>query len=379
VRLLFVIPYYYPAVAFGGPVAIAGGLAEDLVRRGHTVTVLTTDVASRTARIDSLAEVRNGVRVVRLRNFSIELAGRANLYTPRGTKRVLDQLLDEHDLCHVFDYFTWLTYRAVERAFKKRVPIVISPLGSLSLDPARGRTLVKTLLQRTLGTLTLRRASRVHAQVEAEAVPFRALGVPDERIVVIANGVATPGVHDGAPFRADHAVGDRRIVLFVGRLLAGKGVDLLLEVARRRHDRSLAFVLVGPAENRDDLARPGWFTDNVLLTGLLRGDLLEQAYAAADIFTLPSFSEGLPMSALEALTRGLPCVLSKACNLPEVEEAGAGVCVEPEVDALEEAIDDVLSRPRAPMSESARSLAAARFSGSAVHERMELEYRRLLA
>lgn len=379
-RVLHVIPYYHPAIAFGGPVTLARTLAEDLVALGHSVSVLTTDVASREARLPSLRDELGAIHVRRLRNLSQRLAGRANCYTPQGAAAALDHMLAMSDVCHVFDYFTWLTYRAVERAHRKGVPTVISPQGSLSLDPVRGRTVVKTLLQRTLGDRTLRRASILHAVTPAEARTFESLGVPRDKIRVIPNGVAPPTVSgEAARFRSHHGLADRPVVLFVGRLLEGKGVDLLLEVAAAAVDRSWAFVLVGPAENRPDLARPGWRSDNVLLTGLLGGVDLEDAYAAASFFVLPSYSEGLPTTALEALSRGVPTLLSDACNLPEIGPTDAGAIIRPTATSLAEGVAKMIARREQlpAMGERGRALVASHFSRRGVHARMAAVYREL--
>ncbi len=378
-RVLHVIPYYHPAISFGGPVTLARSLAEDLVRMGHEVSVLTTDVASRTERLPSLSDRYGDIQVRRLRNLSQRLAGKANCYTPQGAAAALDEMLAGSDVCHVFDYFTWLTYRAVERAHRRGVPTVISPQGSLSLDPVRGRTGIKTLMQSAFGDATLRRASLLHAVTSQEAGIFESLGVDPEKLQVIPNGVALPSVEGNASrFRARHELGDRPIVLFVGRLLAGKGVDLLLEVARRVKDRSWAFIFVGPAENRPDLS-PGRRGDNVLLTGLLAGADLEDAFAAASFFTLPSYSEGLPTTALEAMCRGLPALLSDACNLPEVVAADAGLEVKPEVGSLAEGVNALIARRHdlPAMGARGRALVADKFSRQVVHGRMEAAYRAL--
>ncbi len=377
-RIAYVIPYYVPALSFGGPVTVCSQLAEDMARRGHEVTVLTTDAASRRGRVPVLRERVGSVEVVRVRNLSQRLV-RQNLFAPLGFASAADRVLNGADVVHVHEFFTWLTYRAVERAAARSLPVLLTAHGGLSLAAARGRAAVKRALMSLLGRRTLARCQAIQVMTDAEAESCLALGVPRDKLRLIPNGVATPlRPGDGARFRARFGVDGRPIVLYVGRLRAGKGVDLLLDVAARFAPDGPVFVLAGPAENRVDLT-PGWRGPNVLLTGLLTGDELEDAYRAASIFTLPSFAEGLPVTALEALAFGVPCLLSRACNLDDVAKVGAGLIVEPSADALGHGLKDLLSQPeRWPaMRQAALGLASQRYQLSRVHDQLEELYREI--
>lgn len=81
---------------------------------------------------------------------------------------------------------------------------------------------------------------------------------------------------------------------------------------------------------------------HVLFTGMLRDDLKWSALAAAECFVLPSYSEGLSVSVLEAMGLGLPVILSDHCNLPEVSALGAGWVIPAEVAPLERALEELL-------------------------------------
>jgi glycosyltransferase involved in cell wall biosynthesis len=358
VRLLYVIPYYLPARDFGGPVSVCAALAQEMVRRGHSVTVLTTDVASRTQRIASHHERAEGVEVIRLRNLSQRLVGQ-NLFTPLQTKGTLAGLLPQTDVVHIHEFFTWPSFRAATEAKRRQRPVLLSGHASINRSPARGRQNIKAVWFRLLGERTLKASTLLHAATSQEA----------------------EACQDAAAFRVRYDTKERPIFLFVGRLANGKGVDLLLEVARRlvNHDSKPLFVLVGPAENRPDLANPGYLTENVLLTGPLCGHELADAYRAASVFVLPSYAEGLPMTALEALCFGLPTLLSRACNLPEVEAASAGIQVDPEIQSVCRGVEEMLAKRSGwpAMSVAARQLAQSRFDPVRVHDRYEALYQEL--
>ena len=110
----------------------------------------------------------------------------------------------------------------------------------------------------------------------------------------------------------------------------------------------------------------------MLVHGPCFGAAKQACLAAASAFVLPSFSEGLPMAALEAMAHRLPCLLSPACNLPEAFDHGAARAVEPEAEALVGSLRQLLLQPaaeREAMGEAGQRLVAERFSWPQVAER----------
>lgn len=382
-RVLQIIPYFLPSTDFGGPTQVCAKLSAWLATRGHSVTVLTTDVASRTARVPMLDEHIDAVRVVRTRNVSQRLV-QQNLYTPWHFKRTLMSLLSACDLVHIHDFYTWLTYQGAIQADALGIPVVLSGHAALSVAAERGRLGVKHLWMALLGRRSIASATVVQAATAYEQRASIDAGVPAAKVRIIPQGVtAPPRSGDGSAFRAAHGLGTRPLLLFVGRLLTSKGVDLLLAAAESlsNHPARPMFVLVGPAENRPDLATPGVRgAGNVLLTGPLDQRALQDAYAAASAFVLPSFAEGMPVSVLDALAFGLPCVISRACNLPEVADVDAGILVDTTDDSLLTGLIRLLERSREwrEMGERARALAAQRFAIEDIHARYEQLYEELV-
>jgi glycosyltransferase involved in cell wall biosynthesis len=159
-------------------------------------------------------------------------------------------------------------------------------------------------------------------------------------------------------------------VLFLGRLHARKGVDVLAR-AFRAVDGEVRLVIAGPDEGMlATLCALAADDPRIVLTGFLEGEARLAALAAADVFALPATGEGLSMAALEAMAAGLPLVLSPGCYLPEAAEAGAGVIVAAEVEPLTTALRQLLGDAalRARMGAAARVLARERFAWRQVEE-----------
>jgi glycosyltransferase involved in cell wall biosynthesis len=350
-----------------------------MVARGHDVTVLTTDVASRRGRFDELREDVRGARVVRVRNVSQRLVA-ANLFTPRHFRSRLAELLPRADFVHVHDVFNWLTVSTARAVAATRTPSVLSTDGLFSFDRNRGRARTRALLFRLMGRRVLSRVDIIHA-VRAEELDHVALGISTQRLRYIANGVPyPPRAGDGARFRQRWSLANRTVVLFVGQLLPMKGIGLLRELAEeKRSETDLCFVFAGHRPDGTDVA-PGWAGPNVLHVGFLSGQDLADAYAAASLYTLPSYFDVMPNTALDALAYGVPSLVTRQILLPEIAEAGAGLLIDPNLDSLRAGLDQLLSQRAAwpRMAAAARKLVAERFALNRIHDRYEAMYRELV-
>ncbi len=390
-KLLHVTPHYYPAWTFGGTARVAYELTRGLAARGHDVTVFTTDALDLDRRIDGApgpVDVE-GVRVFYFRNRSHTLSARLNLSTPRGMARTARAMMGAFDLVHCHELRTVENLIVTGPAARRGIPRILSPHGTLPHDTGRG--LVKVAWDRTCGYALTRRFTGVAALTSEEAAQFRRLrhwlGLPPQRvrIATIPNGVH-PADFDAAPratFRARYGIPpDALLVLCLARLHPRKGAHILGAALRDAPGCYLA--LVGPDAGARAalaaLADAAGVRDRVIFTGYLDGEDKRAALAAADVFALAAVGEGLPMAALEAGAAGLPLLLSVQCYLPEVAETGAGMVLPLEASAWAGAFRRLLTDRalRDSMGRAARALIAARFTWSAVLDRLEAFYKAVL-
>ena len=168
-------------------------------------------------------------------------------------------------------------------------------------------------------------------------------------IHVVRCGV-DPGVYTPPAERSRSASAAE--ILFVGRLLHGKGLALLFEamseLRRRRLDVTASIVGDGPArdEAERDVRRLD-LSDHVHFLGSVGQDDIRKHYERADIFCLPSFAEGIPVVAMEAMAMQLPVVSTRITGIPELVDDGKhGLLVAPgRVDALTEALERLVRSP----------------------------------
>lgn len=162
------------------------------------------------------------------------------------------------------------------------------------------------------------------------------------------------------------------IVLAVSRLSPEKGIDLLVPLAKTP---GLRVVVAGDGPLRHQLANSG-------LECIGPRDDAPLLMAAADIVVVPSRSEGLGLTAIEAAAAGRPVVATRTGGLPEVVEDGqTGLLVEPGnpndiVDAVQTLLANV--QLRAEMGRTAQSRAQTRFSRQTMWEATDRVYQRIL-
>ncbi|HTT89912.1 MAG TPA: glycosyltransferase [Acidimicrobiales bacterium] len=143
------------------------------------------------------------------------------------------------------------------------------------------------------------------------------------------------------------------VVLCVARLAAQKGLEVLLSAVKLVSDRGIdgRLLLVGEGPMRDRLHRRTerlGMTDRVRFEGAVGQDEMASYYAAADVFCLPSFAEGIPIVLMEAMASGRPVVATRIAGVPElVEEGVSGLLVAPgNVAELVAALERLASSPQ---------------------------------
>ena len=127
---------------------------------------------------------------------------------------------------------------------------------------------------------------------------------------------------------------DDIVVLFVGRVVLEKGIDIFIDSLSRT--KNLKALIVGDGPEREKFAQKfpqGKFT------GYLEGEALARAYASADIFFNPSVTETFGNVTLEAMASGAPAVCANAAGSASLVQHGlTGLLAQPHADAFGQAL-----------------------------------------
>jgi glycosyltransferase involved in cell wall biosynthesis len=323
--------------AYGGPSVVAPALCAALARRGHDVTIATTDRGAGGRYVPDVLPA--DVTLTVARQHPPKSYGAAFGLLPR-----LARLYATADVVHVHSLYLFHTLAATRLARLRKVPYVIRPHGSLDdYHFARGR-LKKGLYEWLIERSTLRHASVVHCASQRERAALLRHGFR-------ANPEVIPHGIDRETVQRSHmwARTDEGLVLFLGRVTAKKNIDILIRAFALLPQPLRRELLIAGPDNEDlttrlmDLVRRLGVHRQVRFAGPIYGDDKWRLIRRASVFVLPSQDESFGVAVLESMAAGTPVVVSPNVALAhEIQAAGAGWIVPAEPVALAAVLADIL-------------------------------------
>lgn len=367
-RILHVSPYFSDAWAYGGIARLTGTLARGLARRGHQVTVCTTDVCDESSRLKTgESRTGDGVTVHVFANMSNRLAYRLQLFLPFGLNRFLHDHAKDFDVAHLHACRNLPGAIAARQLDRAGVPYVLAPNGTAPV--IERRKVAKRVFDMVAGRRLMRNAARVLAVSGAEQRQLHDLGVDPATVRVVPNPIdldefARPIAR--GRFRSRFGLPAGRLVMFLGKITSRKRIDVLAR-AFARLPRSDTWLVVagnemGGASQLRSLLQSLGIADKTIFTGLLRANDRLEALADADVVVYPSQHEIFGLVPLEALLSGTPVIVADDSGCAEVVRAVGGGLVTPvgDVDALAAAMGRVLDEGAAGRARASEAAARVR-------------------
>ncbi|MEM9149607.1 MAG: glycosyltransferase [Cyanobacteria bacterium P01_F01_bin.3] len=347
---------------------LGGGIMESVL--GMTLSL--SEIPGVEVSVLSVHDKHSDADSSRWGSFDVSLS---KVYGPRryGFSPDMTRILKARppQIVHVHGLWMYPSRAALSLSLRSKVPYLVTPHGMLDDWALKNSYWKKRLVSLFQENLFLENCACIHALCEAEYESIRELGI-DSPIAVIPNGVsALPGVREQAVIPKDQT----KKMLFLGRLHPKKGLLDLLSAWDR-------VSLLSPEDNRDwELIIAGWGderhteilkrkidslpgTKNVKLYGPAYGQEKADLLNDADVFVLPSYSEGLPMSVLEAWSCGKPTLMTEQCNVPDGFKANASLKIETGVEGVYKGLREIMGLEafeREAMGKNALSLQKEKF------------------
>lgn len=366
-KILGVVTLLSPSGEYGGPTRVAVNQLRALQDRGHQVVLAGTHRGFE-------GNVPTEIEGVPARLFPartlLPRTGFAGLGSPE-LWRAVHRHAREFDVVHVHAARDLVTLPSALIALRRAVPVVVQTHGMI--DETSHPLAVP--LDLALTRPVLRGARIVTYLTSRERASLDVVSRGEARLEELPNGV---------PLEAAAAAAGPTRVLYLARLAPRKHPVAFVEAAARvaADFPDAAFALVGPDEGEGAsvlraIASSG-AADRITWEGPVRMSGAAARMRQATLYVLPSVDEPYPMSVLEAMSVGLPVVVTDSCGLaPFVGEHDAGIVTDHTVESLADALRTLVADPEraAAMGARGRDAVRAERSMAVIAERLEHFYR----
>ncbi|AKB43110.1 MULTISPECIES: glycosyltransferase family 4 protein [Methanosarcina] len=324
-KILQVIQFF--SSNHGGSAVVPYELSKNLQKRGHEVTVLTTDFQLNNDFIDSL----EGVEVI---PFHCQLSIGGLLVSP-SINKYLNENIAKFDIIHMHNFRTYQNIIVYKYAKKYNIPCILQAHGSVSRIVEKKS--LKYIYDVSCGNRLLKSVSNVIAVSNVEVNQYLQMNVPLEKVVVIPNGIDI-GSFSNLPkkgsFRAKYHINQKHMILYLGRLHERKGIDFLIRSFAELLTEmdNVILVLAGPDDGHLNKAKSIVeelsLNDKVKFTGFISSAEKLEAYMDADVLVYPSVLEIFGLVPFESITCGTPVIVTDDCGCGEfIKKANCGYLV----------------------------------------------------
>jgi len=370
---------YFPPYVGGGVEQVTYHMAEELTKLGHHVAVLTLNTCSARP-----TEDLDGIQIYRAK--TIEFTNSIGLQSAISTK--IGKLIREvcrserAEMLHANNLYFYTTVAACHNLKALRLPLVTTlHLGSISELQGIARY-AASFYEKSIGRWILSKSSRIVAVSHAVKEYAETLGVNPRKVSVVPNGV---DILQFQPSSAEDKHDGEVRVGFIGRLIANKGPQYLVEAAPRiiREFPDVRFQVAGDGPMLHDLqhrVRELGVQTAFRFLGTVPSNV--EFLQSCDIVVRPSLTDGMPLAVLEAMACGKPSVASRVGGTPEILQDGdTGYLVEPRnVEQLVSKVSKLLADPdlRVKMGNRARNFAEGYYSWEEIARQMTKVYENAL-
>lgn len=354
----------------GGPFLSVKDTVTVIAEKGHKVIVIgTKDENTQEESQYSQADKENLI----VKPFN--KYGPYSLHYSPGVSKYLKST--EHiDVASFQNLWLWNCAKAAQYCSNVGVPYMIAPRGTMNQVAMNVSQYKKIIAKYWFAKQFIDAAHCFQALTPKEYEAIRAYGIR-QPIAVIPNGISIPNGNPPSKDLLPTILHGKKIMLFLGRLHPIKNIENLLKGWAALKDNQRAdwhLVIAGsgtPSYEKEltKLCAKLKITDQVLFPGFIAESEKSKWFGNADAFVLPSFSEGMPMAALEAMSYRIPCIFSSACNIPDAFVANAALECDTTCTSITITLEEMISKDEGQiknMQKNALALVEQKFSWNIV-------------
>lgn len=389
-KILHVTPFFKPSWEAGGPPRSVYELARRQVKKGHHVTVFTTDGFKKRLDVEKNKPLDvEGIKTYYFRNLSLYMAGALNFTLPYYLPLVARKKIKEFDIIHIHEHRTFLAMVAHHYAHKYHLPYLLQPRGSA---PKVNKNKLKEIFDKIAGNDIVYHSCKILATSKMEQEQYKNYFplLDMDKVELLPNGIDLDTykvLPAEGQFRKEYGIKkEEKIVLYLSRLYSTKGLDILIQsISEILEDKPfIRLVIAGPDDHYQDkleeMISQLKIEDRVLITGPLYGKKKDEAYRDADIFVLPSQTESFGNVVVEAMASFNPVVVTRTCGVSEWLNPDNSVVINYDKLELKRALVDLLNDndKRIKMSQNARKKVMSTFNWDKIVDGLDEIYQECL-
>jgi len=341
-KILQVAPYFIPYP--GGQEKYVFNLSKFLTKRGHEVHVLTSNYPK-----GKKLEEYEGITIERYDVFARPLRNPLALGFLKIGKK-----FKEFDIVHTHNEHSFSAMVAAYFKRKYNIPLVLTCHGQLVFGDKFADTF-ESFYSKTIGKSVFKTADLIIALSQPDKEYIISLINEPKKIKILPNAIDLEELYNLSPnkkivqlVREKYGIAGKKVVLFTGQIIRRKGIEYLIKaiplVVNKLGD-DVRFILTGKGDYMKEaktLSLRLAISENVIFPGLVNFIELLALYQLSDVFVLPSLSEGLSTSVLEAMHFGLPIVATDILGMRSHFGDVATLIPPRDEKALSEAILDII-------------------------------------
>tara|TARA_B100000212_G_scaffold340008_1_gene319613 strand:- start:528 stop:1601 length:1074 start_codon:yes stop_codon:yes gene_type:complete len=276
-------------------------------------------------------------------NLSVEWVASNNYRGYLKNKELLQKICEINpSLIHL--HGLWRIHTRITQNFvKNSIPYVITPHGMLDNWALRQSIIKKKLSWSFWEKHAFDNCSFIQALCDSELNTIRKIN-SSWKVYKISNGIVLPDKEniiskENPIIWKEKIPKNAKVLLFIGRFHKKKGINQLIKaweiIIKDKISQNWWICFVGSGElNILNKKNFNYYSKRIIVSKPVFDLEKEKVFKNSSAFILPSFSEGLPMAPLEAMSYQIPCLISKNCNLPEALKIGAAIETNPSIEEI---------------------------------------------
>jgi glycosyltransferase involved in cell wall biosynthesis len=357
-------------------------IVRGLEKLGHKVIIVTTDGngyfydKKRSRLYEPIREKlsKNVQKIIEIDNMKIMpihcISERLGMYCP-SAKKMAKKIILDYDIVYIINWYYHLGMVFSKIAYELEIPFIVGPMASLEEKGKKNKKRKKDLLDILYTKSMIKHATGFHCVGEQERESLIKLGADSRKIILINNGInkiKNKIKNDDYLKKNKNFYLESEYIVTVGRIDHKKGVDILINAFSKIVKKIRIFlIIIGTGEESyvkqiKELIQKLGLTSLVKFSGYVTDDEKYMILKNAKLFVSASRSDIHPIAAIEALASGLPTIITKESDFPEIDFFNAGKTVDSDEKSISDAVVELINdKNLVKYSENAKKLVDKKF------------------